>query len=654
MSALAAAAQHHLAVWAGWTALVVLWESLVVALAFAAWRTVRPSASAESLHSAGLAALALCVAGLVATPVLLASWPATHSGATPPVAGVLTPQAQAQPVTGRVVATPFAVPAATFNTAAGVAGLLWLGGASLLFARLAGGWWMAGRLRRRAVVVDDPDVLDTVRRVSDGVRVDTPLALLESSEIEAPIVVGARRPAIIVPNDLRAQLGATALAPLVAHECAHVRRADYAANLAQSAVEAALFFSPAVHWISRVVRETREYCCDDAAVRWCGEDKSGYVRALTGLAALGSRNRTQPVLGAAGPRLITRVRRLLSEDTMQRSSFIRLLAVIAALAAVVFVGRPVLAFSAARAQLSAAGATESSSKWPLPIGWVMRQPGSAVILERVESDAAYLAASVTLRNEANVAVTGVGLVGIAEIGQPWSKVSAGATAVDVAIPPGAAVTVAARFIDRAQLAQMAKEAPARQVSFGLVSVHYANGSEWSVQVNPAARTMDEALSLPPAQVDRSLIGDASSGSKWLCYDQQKREYSPGAVVVVANEPGRMAVCGNGVWLDYLEAGASQPAPPSPAPGEKAPIPIKQVRPKYTKALMDTGTQGTVTVEITVTTEGKVSDAVVKKSLAPAHDAEALRVARLWEFTPGTKDGVPVAVRTELEFTFTVR
>ena len=116
----------------------------------------------------------------------------------------------------------------------------------------------------------------------------------------------------------------------------------------------------------------------------------------------------------------------------------------------------------------------------------------------------------------------------------------------------------------------------------------------------------------------------------------------------------MAVCRNGVWLDYREAEASQPTPPPPDAGETLPIPVKQVRPHYSKALMDEGIQGTVLVTITVSPGGKVTDATIKRSLSPALDAEALRVAKLWEFTPGTKDAVPVAVRTELEFTFTLR
>jgi TonB family protein len=425
-------------------------------------------------------------------------------------------------------------------------------------------------------------------------------------------------------------------------------------------VEAALFFSPAVHWISRVVRETREYCCDDAAVRWCGEDKSGYVRALTGLAALGSRNRAQPALGAAGPRLITRVRRLLSEERMTRTSLVRASAIVALLVGIVYIGGPVVRLSAQQAaSASAPAATESA--WGIPIGYATGQPGSSMVLGPVLADANHLAATITVKNEADVATSSIALVavvrGTSNARGPGPLAIVSSQPIAIAVSPGETRTIPVRFLSREQLAPAtAKVGPPTMVFFGIERVAYANGADWSMAPNPSARTEWEALSLPPAQISRRLIAGAPrvGPREHVCAGEQGEQTSEGGVLAVAGEPGRMAVCRNGVWLDYLEAGASQPAPPSPPSGEKAPIPIKQVRPNYTKALMDTGTQGTVTVEITVTTEGKVSDAKVRKSLAPANDAEALRVAKQWEFTPGTKDGVPVAVRTELEFTFTLR
>jgi TonB family protein len=406
------------------------------------------------------------------------------------------------------------------------------------------------------------------------------------------------------------------------------------------------------------VRETREYCCDDVAVRWCGDDRGGYVRALTGLAALGSRNRTQPALGAAGPRLITRVRRLLAEDPMPRSSFVRSMALLALTLCVASMGGRLVRVSAQQTTAASAAAITS---WNIPIGWATTQPGSSTLLGPVVTDADYLAASITLTNSADVAVTSLTLVGIVRgdsgNGGPGPLAIVVSDPQPVSVAPGASATVPTRFLSRAQLAPAAaKVGFPRQVFFGVSRVAFANGAEWSMAPNPAARSEWEALSLPPAQVSRrSIVGTPRVGSRAdVCTGDEGEQTSEGGVLAVAGEPGRWAICRNGVWLDYREGEASQPAQATPPAGERLPVAIKEYRPIYSKALIDSGIQGTVIVEITVSTEGKVSDAKVKRSLSPAHDAEALRVAKQWEFKPGTKDGVPVEVTTELEFTFTVR
>jgi TonB family protein len=656
MSALLSAAQHHLAVWAGWTALVVLWQSLVVALAFAAWRSVRASAGAESQHRAALVALGFCVAGLAVAPALLAWWPAAPLAPVRP-AGAFGAARQIVPPPGAFAAIRTALPtgaSAPLNAAAGVVGLLWLVGSVALLVRLAGGWWMATRLRGRAVPPTDGVLVEQLRRL--GPAAAGPLEVLESREIEAPVVLGVLRPALIVPNDLRDQLGDAALAPLLAHECAHVRRADYAANVAQSVAEAVLFFSPAVHWISRVVRETREYCCDDAAVRWCADDRGGYVRALSGLAALGSGSGRQPVLGAAGPRLVTRVRRLLSEDAMQRASFVRAVMLVVMALCLGSLGGRVVTLSAQQAAGASAG---PGTAWNIPIGYATGQPGSSVVLGPVLSDASHLAATITVTNEADVAVSSITLVGIvrgsSENRGPGPLAIVQSAPIAVSVPPGTARTVAARFLSREQLAPaQAKVGLARQVFFGIERVEYANGADWSMAPNPAARTEWEALSLPPAQVSRRLIVATPrvGPREYVCTGENGAQTSEGGVLAVVGEPGRWAVCRNGVWLDYqLDTAAGAPAR---RPELVMPVAVKEVRPRYPPTSLKSGPQGNVVVDIVVDVNGKVTSTKVVRSLSPELDAEAVKAAKQWEFTPGTKAGVPVEVETSLEFTFTTR
>ena len=69
------------------------------------------------------------------------------------------------------------------------------------------------------------------------------------------------------------------LEAVLAHELAHVRRADYLWNLIQTMAETLLFFHPAVWWLGRRLREQRELCCDDVAVQSCA-DPLVYATAL--------------------------------------------------------------------------------------------------------------------------------------------------------------------------------------------------------------------------------------------------------------------------------------------------------------------------------------------------------------------------------------
>ena len=66
---------------------------------------------------------------------------------------------------------------------------------------------------------------------------------------------------------------------MLAHELAHVRRADYLWNLIQTMVETLFFFHPAVWWLGRRLRQQRELCCDDVAVQSCA-DPLVYATAL--------------------------------------------------------------------------------------------------------------------------------------------------------------------------------------------------------------------------------------------------------------------------------------------------------------------------------------------------------------------------------------
>jgi hypothetical protein len=89
---------------------------------------------------------------------------------------------------------------------------------------------------------------------------------------------------------------------------AHVLRQEYLVNILQSIAEAALFYHPAVWWVSGQIRTERELCCDDLAVEASGD----VLTYATALAELDGRRRSRlgTVLAADGGSLVHRIRRL--------------------------------------------------------------------------------------------------------------------------------------------------------------------------------------------------------------------------------------------------------------------------------------------------------------------------------------------------------
>ena len=113
------------------------------------------------------------------------------------------------------------------------------------------------------------------------------MALLESSRVAVPLVVGWLRPAILVPVAALSGLTALEMEAILAHELAHIRRHDYLVNLVQCLIETLMFHHPATWWISGVIRREREHCCDDIAVLAC-RDRVVYARALAAMEGLRS------------------------------------------------------------------------------------------------------------------------------------------------------------------------------------------------------------------------------------------------------------------------------------------------------------------------------------------------------------------------------
>ena len=91
-------------------------------------------------------------------------------------------------------------------------------------------------------------------------------------------------------------------------------------------------------------------------------------------------------------------------------------------------------------------------------------------------------------------------------------------------------------------------------------------------------------------------------------------------------------------------------------GVSTPTVVREARPQYTAEALANRIQGTVLLTAVVLPDGTVGDVTVVRSLDTTFglDAQAVSAAKQWLFSPGIRNGVAVAVRVTIEFTFTVR
>jgi GWxTD domain-containing protein len=190
---------------------------------------------------------------------------------------------------------------------------VWVLGIAVLFIRALFGWIATQRLRRAASA---PNVWQTrLNELAARVGITQAVSLLESALIDVPMMTGFLRPVILIPAGLLTGLPTEQIEYLLLHELGHIRRFDYAMNLLQTAIEALLFYHPAVWWVSTTLRQEREYCCDEI-VLGNGANRGLYAMTLHALEA------TRPglAMAATGGSLKSRIRRILNSPAKPPAS----------------------------------------------------------------------------------------------------------------------------------------------------------------------------------------------------------------------------------------------------------------------------------------------------------------------------------------------
>ncbi|PYF72844.1 M56 family metallopeptidase [Pedobacter nutrimenti] len=120
---------------------------------------------------------------------------------------------------------------------------------------------------------------DKITELSEKLGLQKSIRLLQSGLAKVPMTAGHLKPVILMPLGMLNGLSLAEVEAILSHELAHIKRRDYLVNILQSLIEIVFFFNPAILWISRLIREERENCCDDLALT-CTDNKQTYIKAL--------------------------------------------------------------------------------------------------------------------------------------------------------------------------------------------------------------------------------------------------------------------------------------------------------------------------------------------------------------------------------------
>jgi Zn-dependent protease with chaperone function len=280
---------------AGWALVHFVWQGAVVALLLMGVLHLLPRRSPQARWAAACAALAL----MAALPAVTVWWMLPEGGPTearavsamplgtnsspepPPSVEVRHPRIPAPATAGQAPPIGFqAGPVAETTSWAGRAEeflrpaipwgfLAWLVGVVGMSLWHLGGWSLLQWTKRRHTRPASPAARDVLDRLIARFRISRSVRLLESARVAVPLVIGWLRPVILVPASALTGLAPLQLEAVLAHELAHIRRLDSLVKLLQAVVETALFYHPAVWWVSGRIRQECEHCCDDMALEAC-------------------------------------------------------------------------------------------------------------------------------------------------------------------------------------------------------------------------------------------------------------------------------------------------------------------------------------------------------------------------------------------------
>lgn len=157
-------------------------------------------------------------------------------------------------------------------------------------------------------------------QLAQSINVKGNITLLQSAIAKVPMVIGHFKPVILVPAGLLTALPQDEIEAILLHELAHIRRKDYLVNMLQNFCEILFFFNPAVLWLSSLIKDERENCCDDIALHEV-KNKKQFIHALISFQEYNlASSKYAPGFPGQKDHLLNRVKRIITNNNKTLSN----------------------------------------------------------------------------------------------------------------------------------------------------------------------------------------------------------------------------------------------------------------------------------------------------------------------------------------------
>jgi TonB family protein len=196
-----------------------------------------------------------------------------------------------------------------------------MAGVGLGLLRLGLGLWRLGHYRRFALRIAP---LPRVLREAQGLIGVAP-AWYFSDRVESPVTFGWLNPAIILPTRFQ-RMEESQQRAIACHELLHVARRDWLVNLFEELILTFFWFHPAVWWVVRSIRLSREQVVDSEVVTLTRARKP-YLHALLEIAGAARAMPMPAPLFLTESQLARRVASLAKEVRMSKPRLIASLAI---------------------------------------------------------------------------------------------------------------------------------------------------------------------------------------------------------------------------------------------------------------------------------------------------------------------------------------